>query len=102
LEARYGYDTKHAAHLLRLYRMGIEILRDHTVLVLRPDATWLKEVLNGRYTYPELMTLVADLRHELARAEAASTLPAEPDAATIEAVVIDLHRRALADPRFRG
>jgi len=51
---------------------------------------------------PELMTLVADLRHELARAEAASMLPAELDASTIEAVVVDLHRRALADPRFKG
>lgn len=102
LEARYGYDTKHAAHLLRLYRMGIEILRDHTVRVLRPDAAWLKEVLNGRYTYPELMALVAELRSELARAEAESTLPAEPDAAAIEAVVVDLHRRTLADARFTG
>lgn len=102
LEARYGYDTKHAAHLLRLYRMGIEILRQHTVNVLRPDAAWLKEVLSGRYTYPDLMALVTDLRNELARAEVESTLPVEPDAAAIETVVIELHRCALADPRFAG
>ena len=31
LEAVYGYDTKHAAHLLRLYRMGIEILSEQVV-----------------------------------------------------------------------
>ncbi len=31
LEASYGYDTKHAMHLLRLLRMGEEILHDGTV-----------------------------------------------------------------------
>ncbi|MFO7632801.1 MAG: hypothetical protein R6W76_09690, partial [Caldilinea sp.] len=45
-------------------------------------------------------------RHEAskqtAHAEAESTLPAEPDASAIEAVVVELHRRALADPRFAG
>jgi hypothetical protein len=46
------------------------------------------------------MALVADLRAELARAEAESTLPAEPDTAAIEQLVIELHRRALADVRF--
>ena len=96
----YGYDTKHAAHLLRLYRMGIEILSEQVVLVRRPDATWLREVLQGRYSYDELMALVADLRTELAQAEVASALPAEPDFAAIETLVVDLHRRSLVDRRF--
>ncbi|GIK73608.1 MAG: hypothetical protein BroJett021_25960 [Chloroflexota bacterium] len=100
LEALHGYDTKHAAHLLRLYRMGIEILREGVVQVRRPDAAWLREVLGGRYSYDELMALVADLRRELAAAEAASALPAEPDAAAVEALVLDLQRRALGDVRF--
>lgn len=47
LEALHGYDTKHAAHLLRLYRMGIEILSEQVVRVRRPDAAWLREVLGG-------------------------------------------------------
>lgn len=44
LEALHGYDIKHAAHLLRLYRMGIEILREGEVHVRRPDAAWLHSV----------------------------------------------------------
>ena len=100
LEAVYGYDTKHAAHLLRLYRMGIEILREQVVRVRRPDAAWLRAVLGGRYSYDELMALVAELRRELAEAEAASSLPAEPDVVAVEALVVDLQRRALVDPRF--
>jgi predicted nucleotidyltransferase len=100
LEALHGYDTKHAAHLLRLYRMGIEILCEGEVRVRRPDAAWLRAVLGGRYSYDELMALVADLRRELAEAAAASTLPAEPDVAGVEALVVDLQRRALGDARF--
>jgi hypothetical protein len=100
LEARHSYDTKHAGHLLRLYSMSIEILRQQVVRVRRPDAAWLREVLGGRYSYDELMALVADLRAELAEAAAASTLPAEPDAAAVEALVVDLQRRALGDARF--
>lgn len=100
-EQHFGYDTKHAAHLLRLYRMGIEILQEGVVRVRRPDAAWLREVLNGRYSYPELMDLVADLRTDLAAAEQVSSLPAAPDADAIEALVVDLHLRALADRRFQ-
>ena len=96
LEALHGYDTKHAAHLLRLYTMGIEILREQVVRVPRPDAAWLREVLGGRYSYDELMALVAELRRELAQAEAASALPAEPDASAVEALVFELQRQALA------
>ena len=44
--------------------------------------------------------LVANLRGELVQAEAASTLPAEPDFAAVETLVVDLHRRSLGDPRF--
>jgi hypothetical protein len=102
LEALHGYDTKHAAHLLRLYRMGIEILRQQVVRVRRPDAAWLREVLGGRYTYDELMALVADLRGELAQAAAASALPAEPDVAAVEGLVVNLHKASLVDPRFAG
>jgi predicted nucleotidyltransferase len=100
LEARYGYDTKHAAHLLRLYRMGIEILREGVVRVRRPDADWLREVLQGRYTYEELMHLVGTLQEALRRAEAESKLPATPDEAAVEQLVVDLQRRSLDDPRF--
>ena len=100
LEAVYGYDTKHAAHLLRLYRMGIEILSEQVVRVRRPDAAWLRAVLGGLYSYDDLMALVAELRRELAEAESVSSLPAEPDVVAVEALVVDLQRRALVDPRF--
>jgi len=54
LEELHGYDTKHAAHLIRLMRMGIEILDEGVVKVMRPDAQELLDIRKGKYTYDEL------------------------------------------------
>ncbi len=101
LEEIHGYDTKHALHLLRLYRMGIEILREGVVRVKRPDAAWLISVKEGRYTYPELRELVAGLQKELVEAERMTSLPDRPDAEAIDNLLIDLHCQALHDQRFQ-
>ncbi|MBX3001599.1 MAG: nucleotidyltransferase domain-containing protein [Caldilineaceae bacterium] len=98
-EERYGYDTKHALHLLRLYRMGIEILQEGTVRVYRPDAAWLRQVKEGLYTYPHLMALVAELKEELTAAEANTALPEAPDRQQIDDLLISLHWRALQTGR---
>ena len=55
LEEQFGYDTKHAMHLVRLLRMGEEILTTGQVLVKRPDADELLEIRNGSWTYDELV-----------------------------------------------
>jgi len=55
LERKYGFDVKHAMHLIRLSRMGAEILRDGVVNVYRPDRDELKGVLRGEWTYEKLI-----------------------------------------------
>lgn len=55
LEAKYGFDVKHAMHLIRLSRMGVEIIRDGAVLVHRPDAEELKGVLRGEWSYEKVV-----------------------------------------------
>lgn len=54
LEKDFLYDTKHAAHLIRLNRMGCEILEGKSVITKRPDAQDLLEIRNGKWTYEEL------------------------------------------------
>ena len=56
LEEKYGYDTKHAMHLVRLLRMGEEILKGEGVKVRRPDAQELLDIRNGKFTYDELVS----------------------------------------------
>lgn len=65
LEAKYGYDTKHASHLVRLLRMGKEILTTGDLTVRRPDAHELLEIRRGKWTYDELMENIEPLKNEL-------------------------------------
>ncbi|WAK45557.1 hypothetical protein [Cronobacter phage EspYZU12] len=55
LEVQFGYDTKHAMHLVRLMRMAEEILTDGKVLVKRPDAQELLDIRGGKWTLEELL-----------------------------------------------
>ena len=55
LEEEHGYDTKHAMHLVRLLRMGEEILTEGIVRVKRPDAEELLAIRNGAWKYEELL-----------------------------------------------
>jgi predicted nucleotidyltransferase len=97
LEAQFGYDTKHAMHLLRLLRMGHEILAEGKVHVLRPDAKWLLEVRDGLLSYEELLELARQGEIELAELMKSSPLPAEPDYAAAETLVIELHEMHLRE-----
>jgi len=56
LEEAHGYDTKHAMHLVRLLRMGIEALRDEEIVVKRPDAEELLAIRNGAWTYEQIVS----------------------------------------------
>lgn len=55
LEEQFGYDTKHAMHLVRLLRMGVEALRDGEIVVRRPDAEELLAIRAGAWEYDELV-----------------------------------------------
>ena len=56
LEEKHKFDCKHAMHLLRLARMGCEILEGKGVLVKRPDSDELKSVRFGEKSYDWVMT----------------------------------------------
>ena len=55
LEVKSGYDTKHASHLMRLMRMGYEIMSIGKVIVYRPDAEELLSIKNGGWSYERVM-----------------------------------------------
>lgn len=90
LVEKFGYDTKNAAHLIRLLRMGIEALKEGSLLVRRPDAPQLMEIKLGAWTLEQVK---AEADHLFGRAEAAydaCTLPKEPDHAAISRWVTDV------------
>lgn len=61
LEEQFGYDTKHAMHLVRLLRMAEEVLRDGVVNVKRQDADELLAIRDGAWTYDELVAYAEEV-----------------------------------------
>jgi uncharacterized protein len=86
LEARFGYDTKHAQHLVRMMRMGVEILRDGIVRVRRDDAEDLRAIRAGAWSYEQLIERAESLATEVRSAASASRLPEAPDAERLDSL----------------
>lgn len=76
--AKFGYDTKNAMHLIRLLKMGIEILAIGEVYVLRPDRDYLLSIRRGEFTLEEIQTEAERLMRKLDEACKKSALPDKP------------------------
>jgi predicted nucleotidyltransferase len=90
LEAKSGYDTKHAMHLVRLMRMCAEILVTGFVLVRRPDAEELLAIRRGAWSYDFLIAWAEAHHLKIKELAKASTLREEPDYGVLEGICIDI------------
>jgi predicted nucleotidyltransferase len=75
LEKKSGYDTKHASHLVRLMRMGYEILTEGKVIVKRPDREEILGIKNGAWSYEKVMEYAKDMQTKLDEAYKTTKLP---------------------------
>lgn len=95
LVRKHGYDTKNAAHLIRLTRMCIEFLKDGALDVFRTyDAETLKQIKGGAWTLEQVKTAAEELFLRADQAYKDSPLPEEPDWDAIDKLVIDTHLEA--------
>lgn len=90
LEAQHGWDTKHGMHLLRLMRMGLEVIRDGVVRVRRDDAEDLLAVRRGERSYESVIEEALGLEEDIVAAEATSPLPREPARERIDTVLHEI------------
>jgi predicted nucleotidyltransferase len=90
LEAQFGYDTKHAQHLVRMLRMGVEILRDGEVRVRRDDAEELHAIRSGAWSYDELVERAERLGAKVREAAQCSALPKAPDEERLDALCAEI------------
>lgn len=96
LEAKYGYDTKHAYHLVRLIRMCREVLTTGKVIVKRPDREELLSIRNGAWTYDQLMEFAEKEELELNELYLTSNvLPKLPDREKLDQLCISLVEKHL-------
>ena len=79
MEARFGYDGKHAMHLVRLMRMAKEILETRRVVVKRPDYKELLSIRNGAWTYDQLIEWAERSDEDLKQIAKTSSLPETPN-----------------------
>ena len=79
LERKYGYDTKHGSHLVRLMRTCREILVEGELRVRRPDAAELLAIRNGAWSYERLIGWAREQDAELNEVMLKSKLPHGPD-----------------------
>lgn len=79
LERKYGFDVKHAMHLIRLSRMGAEILSEGLVKVYRPDREELRGVLRGEWSYEKLISYAEQIDASMEGLYEKSPLRDRPD-----------------------
>jgi predicted nucleotidyltransferase len=95
LEAKFGYDCKHASHLVRLMRMCEEILTTGKVNVRRPDREEILAVKNGKLTYEELIEYADTQDKKLTEIYKTTKLKHSPDRKAIEELCIRIVEESL-------
>jgi predicted nucleotidyltransferase len=104
LEERFGYDCKHAGHLVRLLRMGREILATGKVHVWRGaegggpgDADEIRAIRDGAWPYERLIEWAESEELEIERIcqMGEVVVPPAPDREAIDRLCVELVEEAM-------
>jgi predicted nucleotidyltransferase len=97
LEVKFKFDPKHAMHLIRLYRMGKEILSTGQVNVDRKgiDANELKEIRQGSWSFDQVEEYADIMDKELDNLYKTSTLQKYPQFDKIKELCVETSKEFL-------
>ena len=93
MERKSGFDLKHGMHCIRLLRSGLEILQVGELIVDRTvagDADDLRAILQGEYTYEQVIAMADDVVAQMDRAYEDSNLQNKPDLEQINQLCMQL------------
>ena len=91
LEAKFGYDTKHGMHLVRLLTMCEEIMKTGVVEVRRKDRARLLGIRDGQWPYEYLVEWAMEMDAKLeALYKSCTLLPRAPDRKKLDELCISL------------
>ena len=90
LVRKVGYDSKNAAHLIRLLRMGIEFLVEGELHVERSDAEQLLEIKRGEWSLDRVKAEAERLFKLAEEAYIRSSLPPKPDGSRAEELCMEI------------
>jgi predicted nucleotidyltransferase len=89
LEAEFGYDVKGAMHMLRVLGEGIELMQTGTITLPCREATFLKDIRRGVYSWKQIEAY-ADARFQiLDEVREKSFLPDEINRAEISRIITE-------------
>lgn len=102
LVLEHGYDSKNAAHLIRLLRMAVEFFQTGEMQVKRPDAAELLDIKRGRWKLETIKELAASLFADARAAKDIAQMPDEPDYKAAENITVRLISERLSTKRPGG
>jgi predicted nucleotidyltransferase len=90
LESQFGYDAKHASHLVRLLLSVQEILTEGNLSVRHPHAQLLRDVRGGAWSYDELIEWANEQEQIIHKLSAEKPLRHSPDRDAIDQLITDM------------
>ncbi|NFV11432.1 nucleotidyltransferase [Clostridium sporogenes] len=92
--------NKHALHLIRLLKMGTELLEDKGINTYREkDQSLLLDIRNGKYSYEEIFEMVNEYEKDFKYASDNTDLPNIPNHKKVEELVIEINKGVINDAK---
>jgi uncharacterized protein len=92
LEERYGYDTKYAMHVIRLYLEGKEYMETGSITLPNPNVDLLIAIRQGEHTLLEIEEMGKRMKAEALAAQEKSTLPEAVNLNAITNLITEVYR----------
>lgn len=94
----YGFDTKYAAHMVRLGVQGAELLETGWITLPMPEPwlTWIRDLRTGGHSMQEALDAAEGLEHRITALIDRSPLPEYPDRAAADEWLIGTYEDAWA------
>ena len=94
---KHGYNTKNAAHVIRLLMMGLELAEKGTITVERPEKELLLNIKQGKWSLLEVSGLAGRLFNQFREIEDSgkAQLPDQPDTARVSYLVREIVKEQL-------
>lgn len=98
-EEKFGYDTKYAMHVIRLYGEAKELMETGYITLPRPNAVELIGIREGKYKLTDIRTWGRQLEADALTASDRSPLPASINRELISKIVAYVYREFWIEER---
>jgi len=91
-ELEFGYDTKYAMHVIRLYSEAKELMETGIITLPRPDKDLLIDIRRGKYKLFEIREMGTQLEREAMQAADKSPLPPAINREKVSKMVAEVYQ----------